>query len=149
MTTPSPTPCEAEVSRGVYLFWRDPVCVGSWALYVVNRFFLIRHFGAHAPFLRDHFDDTLFLPAALPPYLWARERLNLRGPKGAPTWREIVVLTAICSVLFEWLGPKTLGHSVGDWGDVAAYWVGALAAGAWWNRRVRATDKHEGTQMNI
>ena len=120
-----------------YEFWRDPVCMGSWALYVVNKFFLIRHFGRDVPFLYEHFDDTLFLPAALPPYLWMRQSLGLRGPKGAPTWRETVIITFWCSVLFEWLGPKYLGHSVGDWGDVFVYWVGALAAGAWWNRSKR------------
>ncbi len=134
-----PAPREVQPSRGVYSFWRDPVCVGSWALYVVNRFLLIRHFGAHLPFLYEHFDDTLFLPAALPPYLWMRERLGLRGTRGAPTWREVIITTALCSVLLEGLGPRFIPQSwhasVGDWGDVAAYWVGALVAGAWWNRR--------------
>ncbi len=134
MPNATQTPRETD-SRGVYRFWRDPVCLGSWALYLLNRFFLIQHFGQQFPFLREHGDDTLFLPAALPPFLWVRGRLGLRRPRGAPTWREIIVMTVLCSIIFEWLGPKFLGHSVGDWGDVAAYWAGALVAGAWWNRR--------------
>jgi len=135
MNTPNRTPRETQNSRGVFAFWRDPVCVGSWALYIVNRIVLAPRFGEAFPFLRDHFDDLLFLPAALPPFLWAREKLGLRGPKGAPTWREVLILTLLASIIFEWLGPKFLGHSVGDWGDVAVYWVGAIVAGAWWNRK--------------
>lgn len=129
------TPRESSTSRGVFRFWRDPVCVGAWVLYLLNRFVLVSHFGQQIPFLFEHGDDLLFLPAALPPFLWARERLRLRGPQGAPTWREIIVITALCSIVFEWLGPKFLGHSVGDWNDVAAYWVGALWAGTIWNWR--------------
>ncbi len=134
------TPRENSGSRGVYHFWRDPVCVGSWALYLLNRFFLVRHFGQQIPFLPEHGDDVLFLPAALPPFLGARQKLRLRGPKGAPTWREIVVITTLCSIIFEWLGPKYIGYSVGDWGDVAAYWTGALVAGTLWNwRKIKRT----------
>jgi hypothetical protein len=129
------TPREDVTSRGVFAFWRDPVCLGSWALYLLNRFLLIRYFGQQFPFLAQHGDDALFLPAALPPFLWVRQQLRLRGPRGAPTWREIIVITLLCSVAFEWLGPKFLGHSVGDWGDVLAYWAGALVAGTIWNWR--------------
>jgi len=134
MKFPAKAPRETPDSRGAFVFWRDPICMGSWALYVVNRFYLAPRFGDAIPFLREHFDDTLFLPAALPPFLWIRQRLGLRGPIGAPTWREVVVLTFLCSVFFEWLGPKYLGHSVGDWGDVAVYWLGAIVAGACWNK---------------
>lgn len=127
-------PRETFDSRGAFVFWRDPVCMGSWALYMFNRYFLAPHFGGQIPFLYEHFNDTLFLPAALPPFLWIRQQLKLREPKGAPTWREVIILTALCSVFFEWLGPKYLGHSVGDWGDVVVYWLGAVVAGGWWNR---------------
>ncbi len=133
MKTEPETPHETR-PRGVWMFWRDPVCLGSWALYLLNRFLVAPRFGSEVPFLREHFNDLLFLPAALPPFLWAREKLGLRALKGAPSWREVLVLTFFASVLFEWLGPRFVGHSVGDWNDVAVYWIGALVAGAWWNR---------------
>lgn len=127
------TPREPD-SRGVFRFWRDPLCLGSWALYILNRFVLAPRFGTDFPFLRDHFNDLLLVPAALAPFLWARQKLGLRRAMNAPTWREIVVLTLLASIVFEGLGPKFVGHSVGDWRDVFVYWLGALVAGAWWNR---------------
>ncbi len=135
MQTPAQTPREDSTSRGVYQFWCDPVCLLSWGLYFFNRFFLAPRFGHEIPFLRDHFNDSLLVPSALPPFLWARQQLGLRRTAGLPSVREIVVITLIASVAFEWLGPKYLGHSVGDWGDVGVYWLGALLAGAWWRWR--------------
>ena len=120
---------------GAFSFWRDPVCLGSWALYAFNRFFLEAHFGAQIPFLREHFNDSLLIPAALPVLVWARGALGLREQNGAPTWREIAFWLAIWSLFFEFLGPKFIGHSVGDWGDVAVYCLGALVAGVLWNWR--------------
>ena len=128
------TPREITTSRGVYCFWRDPLCLFSWVLYCLNHFVLAPRFGGGIPFLREHLDDLLLVPAALPPFLWARQKLGLRSASGPPTPREIVVITLIASIAFEWLGPKYLGRSVGDWNDVAVYWVGALVAGSWWNR---------------
>ena len=134
MPLPIRTPRENSTSRGVYCFWRDPLCLSSWALYALNRFVLAPRFGGEMPFLREHLDDLLLVPSSLPPFLWARAQLGLRAVSGPPTPREIVIITLIASVGFEWLGPKYLGHSVGDWNDVAVYWVGALVAGLWWNR---------------
>ncbi|RYX82338.1 hypothetical protein EON83_19775 [bacterium] len=125
-------PREAETLRGVYQFWRDPVCLLSWALYFFNRFVLVPRFGAEVPLLYEHFNDSLLVPAALPPFVWARQCFGLRHAAGYPTPREIVVTTLIASIAFEWLGPKYIGHSVGDWGDVAVYWLGALVAGICW-----------------
>jgi hypothetical protein len=126
------TPREKSTLRGVYQFWRDPVCLVGWALYALNRFLLAPRFGQDFPFLYEHFNDSLLVPAALPPFIWARQQFGLRHASGVPTIREIVVVTLIASVVFEWFGPKYLGHSIGDWGDVAVYWLGALVAGAYW-----------------
>lgn len=132
------TPRKLPVSHGVFLFWQDPLCITSWAVYILNRFLLAPHFGTQIPFLREHLDDLLLVPAALPAFLWARQMLGLRRESGHPTWREIVLLTFLASVLFEWLGPRFLGHSVGDWDDVAVYWIGAILSGLWWNRKSTA-----------
>ena len=124
--------------NGAFPFWRDPVCVSSWALYALNRAVLAPHFATQIPFLRAHFNDSLLIPAALPVLIWARGVLNLRNENGPPTWREIAFWLLIWSLIFEFLGPKWIGHSVGDWRDVLAYVLGALVAGAIWNgRRVK------------
>lgn len=120
---------------GAFVFWRDKVCVASWALYALNRVVLAPHFGAQMPFLRAHFNDSLLVPAALPVLVWARGILGLRLENGPPNWREIVFWLALWSVIFELAGPKLVGHSVGDWRDVVAYLCGALIAGAIWHRR--------------
>lgn len=129
----SSTPSSLKREDGVYHFWRDPVCLGSWLLYVVNRFALIPLFAAYIPFLREHLDDSLLIPAALPPLLWVRTVCGLRPSQGVPSWREIVFWTALSSLFFEYLGPRYLHHSVGDWGDVVVYWVGGILAGLIWN----------------
>ncbi|BCM93784.1 hypothetical protein IAD21_05675 [Abditibacteriota bacterium] len=132
MQNPTQTSGEVVSSPDVYEFWRDPVCLASWALYLLNRFVWVPRFGHELPFLSEHLDDLLLVPAALPPFVWARQCLGLRHVSGTPTVREVGVVTFIASVVFEWLGPKYLGHSVGDWNDVAVYWLGALFGGGWW-----------------
>ncbi|HEX8463525.1 MAG TPA: hypothetical protein VF627_02820 [Abditibacterium sp.] len=118
-----------------FQFWRDPLCVASWALYGLNRFVLAPRLGAYFPFLREHLDDVLLIPAALPLLVWARSRLGLRPHQAAPTWREIWFWTALWAIVFEFVGPRFIGHSVGDWLDALSYAAGALIAGRVWNRR--------------
>lgn len=150
LETPSPPPRFAPPREdGVYRFWRDPVCLGSWALYVLNRFWLVPAFALHWPLLRDHLGDSLLIPAALPPLLWVRSRAGLRPYRGFPSWREIVFWTALSSVFFEFLGPRLLHRSVGDWGDVVAYWVGATVAGLWWHALYAGKNAPENANENL
>lgn len=134
--------------KSSYSPWRDPVCLGSWALYALNRGFLEARWGDSWPFLREHLNDSLLVPAALPLLLWARWKLRLRASDGPPTWKEIWFWTALWALLFEALGPRFLGHSVGDWRDVAAYFAGAMLAGTVWQRAFCGRSAAEETEKD-
>jgi hypothetical protein len=41
---------------------------------------------------------------------------------------------AFWSLLFEWIGPRFVAHTVGDPLDALAYVVGAMLAAVWWHR---------------
>lgn len=125
------------LSRASYRPWRDPLCVLAWGAFAFNRFWFAPQFGASIPFLREHFNDSLLIPAALPALYWIRWKLGLRSTPAPPTWRDIVFWCVGWSLFFEWLGPRLLHHSVGDWGDVLAYFAGGVVAGLWWGWGVR------------
>ena len=114
--------------------WNDAPCLLAWGAYLFNRFWMAPHYGASWPILRDHFNDSLLIPAALPLLYWVRFRLKLRHTDAPLSWRDVLLWCALWSLFFEWIGPRYLHHSVGDWGDVAAYFVGGVLAAAWWNR---------------
>jgi hypothetical protein len=101
-------------------------------LYATNRWGLKPR--VHIAFLHDHFNDLLLIPCALPPLLWVHWRLRLRPHYRPPTFLEICLHLLIWSVLFEVIGPRIVRHATGDIWDVAAYVVGGLLAGLWWNR---------------
>ena len=73
-------------------------------------------------------------PQILPPVLLAQRWLGLRTHDGAPTVGEILSHLVGWSVLFEIIGPHWMRHATGDPLDVVAYALGALVAGAWWQR---------------
>lgn len=113
--------------------WSDPICLAAWAAYFLNRSLLAPQFGAQLPFLREHFNDSLLIPAALSLLYWARFRAGLRADNAPPSWRDVLLWCAGWSLFFEWLGPRVFRYSVGDWGDVAAYFIGGGIAALWWN----------------
>ena len=124
--------------------WTDPICLAAWGAYFLNRFLLAPQFGFQFPFLREHFNDSLLIPAALPLLYWARYYLGLRENNSPPTGREVLLWCAGWSLVFEWLGPRVFHYSVGDWGDVAAYFIGGDIAALWWSlRRKRDTEKQK------
>ena len=114
--------------------WTDPICLAAWGAYLLNRFWWAPSFGADLPLLREHFNDSLLIPAALPLLYWARFRAGLRANDAPPSWRGVLSWCAAWSLVFEWIGPRYFHYSVGDWGDVAAYFVGGIIAALWWNR---------------
>jgi len=113
-------------------YWKDPLFLLSSAAYALNRWILKPRM--HSPFLQDHFDDLLLIPAALPLVLGAQRLLGLRADDKAPSASEVILHWAVWSVVCEWIGPFWFHVGVADIWDVAAYGAGAVAAWLWWNR---------------
>ncbi len=134
--------------RSEWTPWTDPICLLAWVAYCLNRFVLAPQFGGTFPFLRDHFNDSLLIPAALPLLYWARFRFGLREYNRPPTWRDVMLWCAAWALIFEWAGPHFLHRSVSDWGDVAAYFIGGIIAAAWWNRAVTQNDRRHAVNAN-
>jgi hypothetical protein len=111
-------------------YGRDPLCLAACALYALNRFWLRAHIGG--PFLTGYFNDLLLIPAALPLLLWAQRRLGVRETDAQPRWTEIGLHLAVWAFIAEVIMPRLSAHATGDWRDVVAYGVGAVAAGCWW-----------------
>jgi hypothetical protein len=72
------------VSRFGYL--RDRLFVAAVAGYALNRWLLKPRLSS--PFLHDHFNDLLLIPAALPVVLWVQRVMGLRKHDLAPSWTE-------------------------------------------------------------
>lgn len=111
----------------------DGLFLLACALYAINRWGLKPR--VSSPFLRDHFNDLLLIPCALPPLLWLQRRLGLRTTDAMPALGEIALYFAVWSVLFEVVGPHLLRRATGDPWDVVAYAAGGIVAGLWWQRR--------------
>jgi hypothetical protein len=113
-----------------FRYARDPFCLLACCLYALNRFWLARHVGG--AFLRDHFNDLLLIPAALPFALWLQRRLQLRRDDLPPRWNEIALHLVAWSIAAEVAAPRIFAHATGDWRDVVAYTAGGVIAGCWW-----------------
>lgn len=112
-------------------YFRDALFLTACMAYGINRCFIKPH--ALPGFMMFHFNDLWLIPCALPPVLWLHQRLGLRAQDGPPQPFEIAGHLVFWSLLFEWIIPK-LTHASGDPTDVAAYALGAIIAGMWWNR---------------
>jgi hypothetical protein len=111
---------------------RDPLCLLACASYAANRWMLRPLGWASGPFMRGHFNDTLFIPAALPLMLWLHRKLGLRTDDTPPSWREIGLHFALWSIAAEAIAPLFIKRATGDWLDVAAYAAGAIVSGCVW-----------------
>jgi hypothetical protein len=111
---------------------RDPLCVLACVAYAVNRWALRPLGWGAGPFMRGHFNDLLFIPAALPLMLWVQRKLGLRATDRAPSWPEISLHFVVWSIAAEAIAPHLTTRATGDWYDVAAYGVGAVVSGCWW-----------------
>lgn len=115
-----------------FRYARDPLCYVACTCYALNRWCLPA--ALKGPFLRNHFSDTLLIPAALPLVLWVQRRLGLRTVDTPPTWNEILLHFVVWSIAAEVVGPHLFSRATGDVWDVAAYAAGGLIAGVFWQR---------------
>ena len=116
-----------------YRYARDWVCCVACVLYATNRWGVPEEM--KNAFLRDHFDDLLFIPAALPLMLWLERRLGLRDTDAPPAWSEVLLHLVVWSVAAEVVGPRLFAHAIADPWDVVAYAIGALVATLIWQRK--------------
>ena len=110
----------------------DFLCTGACAAYAVNTWLLPEAW--RGPFLREHFNDSLLIPAALPLVLWLQRRLGLRLSDEPPRWAEVALAVALWSVAAELVAPLLFANATADWRDAVAYAAGGAIAGAWWRR---------------
>ena len=113
-----------------FRYARDPVCLAACGGYALNRWLL--PLALKGTFLRNYFDDTLLIPAALPLVLWLHVRFGWRPADARPRWSEIVFHLAVWSVAAEVIAPHLFARATGDPWDVAAYAGGALVSGLIW-----------------
>lgn len=114
-----------------FRYGADPLCLLACIAYGINQFGLKPRLSWQ--FLHTTFNDLLLIPAALPFVLWLQRRFRIRNHDGFPTWSEILLHWAIWSVICEGLGPRLFPWAIADPWDIAAYAIGALFAGVWWN----------------
>lgn len=115
-----------------FRYGRDALCIGACAAYAVNTWLVPDSW--RTPFLREHLNDLLLIPAALPLLLWAQRRLGLRADDNPPRWTEIALAVALWSVAAEIVAPRLFAGATADWRDAVAYTAGAVVAGVWWRR---------------
>lgn len=119
-----------------FRYAQDRLCGVACAFYAANRWALPLQW--KTPFLRHHFNDLLFIPAALPLMLWLQRKLGLRTTDAYPDWSEILLHLVVWSIAAEVVGPRLFARATGDVWDVAAYAAGAVVAAVVWHAsRVR------------
>jgi len=123
-----------------FAYLADKTFLAACSLYAANRFWWKPVFGDSCRFLRNHLDDCLLIPAALPPLLYLFRKLGLRGHDSLPSIREVAEWTLVWSVAFEWVFPRYLHKGASDMRDVLAYAMGAFVSWLLW-RSGSAPDK--------
>jgi hypothetical protein len=126
-------PDDLRIAVTKYRYARDPVCFVACALYAANRWCLPATL--KGPFLRNHFNDCLLIPAALPLILWLQRRFRLRLSDAPPDWREVLLHLVVWSIAAEVVGPRLFSCATGDIWDVVAYAAGAVVATVIWSIR--------------
>jgi len=129
------------MSRFGYL--HDRLFLIAAASYALNRWLLKPLIPS--PFLHDHFNDLLLIPAALPVVLWVQRLAGWRKQDSPPSWAEMGFHLAVWSLICEFIGPFWLRQGTADLWDAAAYAAGGIVACLWWNRprRVLPSGNHE------
>ena len=97
-----------------YFFW---LCL---VLFLIHQL-LQKGFGIYLPFLHAYLDPFLAMPILLGIFDW--ERHWRYGAEPLRVW-EVVVVTIVFSILFEWYFPRWNARFTADWWDVVAYGLG-------------------------
>ena len=113
----------------------DPLCIAAVALYVIQRW-IFPH-----PALRGWFSDFLFLPAAVPVFLWMERKLGLRMHDRKPSLAEVGGLFLVWSLAAEGIAPLLFQNCTADPLDIVAYAAGGLFALGWWTWFFRQDDR--------
>ena len=128
--------------RVVFGYGRDPLFLGCLGLYLVNRLLIKPHLSVYSSFFHGHLDDILFVPVALPVFLFVYRQIGLRPDDEPPRFWEMGWHLLVWSIFFKWFAPVTLHRGVADPVDLLCYGGGGLAACAFWKidsrRRRRA-----------
>jgi hypothetical protein len=130
----------AEKDAPGFAYLADKTFLAACFLYAANRLWGKPFIGEAVHFLRNHLDDCLLIPAALPPLLYVFRRLGLRRDDSPPRLREIAEWTFLWSIVFEWLFPRFLHRGTADWWDVLAYTAGALVSWLVWQSGLGPAD---------
>ena len=121
-------------SRGEFGYWRDPVFLSCFAIYIINRLLIKPHLHHYSPLFHGHLNDTLTVPVALPIYLLAYRWIGFRPDDRPPRWWEVGLHVAVWIVFFKWFGPVVLHQGVYDLIDDGCIAGGGLLAWALWQR---------------
>jgi hypothetical protein len=96
----------------------DALCICACAAYAANTWLIPEAW--RGAFLRDHFNDVLLIPAALPLVLWLQRRLGLRMNDDPPRWVEVALAVGLWSIAAEIVAPLLFAGSTADWRDAVA-----------------------------
>src|ERR1700743_879480 len=103
---------DARAVMNRFRYGRDPLFLLASVAYALNRWVLKPL--VPSPFLHNHFNDLLLIPAALPGLLWVQRILGLRQPDRMPTWPEILMHWLVWSIVCEWIGPFYFHMGIAD-----------------------------------
>ena len=131
---------EAPPEARKFGYLADKTFLAACLIYGANRFWGKPLLGASLPFLRNHLDDCLLIPAALPPLLFVFRKLGLRCHDCPPRAREVAEWTLLWSIVFEWVFPRFLQRGTADWWDVLSYLTGALVSWLLWQGFAKTAD---------
>ena len=123
------------VSR--FRYAAEPLCVISITLYLLAKVLVL------PDWMNWWLTDLLFLPAAIPFYLWLERRSGLRNNDFPPTWREVLVIFVIWSFAAEVGAPLFFKQCTADPLDVVAYAIGGIVAGLSWSNKANKPPENK------
>lgn len=102
----------------------DRFFIFYWLCWFFIRFTRVQHFPI--PLLNNWLTDLVFVPVIIHiSSVTGSFLFNNRIPHGYPLY-QIWFMSAIVSLLFEWLMPHYTDYNIGDPYDVVAYFIGGL-----------------------